>query len=1030
MRSAYLSMAAILIGALPASAQFPCDGPVNVSAFDPACTACSQVEMAISVDPNDEAKQVIAVTRPGSFPNNIRAWWTVDGGLAWNESLIPSPVAGAHPQSDPSVTHDGNGNVYVAYNLDDDAVMGSRAIAVAKSTDGGATFNAVIVADFEGQVVDKPWVTADPNPAIPGAENVYVAWCRNEDSRLFFSKSSDGGANWSARALLSRSPFFPSFCVGPTDEVSAIWFAWGYGDRRIIYKNLGSAATDLGEACNPTEPPVGPCVEVRDIADGFPINILASPTRAVYSVPSIDVDRSPGPNRGRLWAAFGDYSGDPEDMDVFVAWSDDDGATWSTPVNLGESSSAQFLPWLSVDNIDGSVGLLYYSAEDDPSNTAVHAYYRRFGDGNPSNPDHWVKRRLSETPSSPAGDDYREYIGLKESDGVAHAAWTQRVEPNPPGRSRLFYAQSRGILTQRNSSASNEAGDQFGAALATADFDGDGYEDVAIGVPYEDDDATDDGYVAIHYGSNRGLLPARAERIGQALAGTGSENGDHFALALAAGNFNGDAYGDLAVGVPDEDDVATDEGMVIVLLGSSQGLNPVQAVFLSQVGAQKEGSDRFGAALAAGDFNGDGRDELAVGIPGEDDGATNDGNVMVFAGTPSGPSTTGIRFNQATCGCSDRANDDAFGEVLATGNFDSDSWDDLAVGIPSEDDVAVDDGNVLVFYGSATGLTTNVAERVSQVDAGRPSEIGDRFGASLAVGDFNSEGHDDLAIGVPNEFQNAVDDGAVIVFYGSNAGLLPASTELVLQSTGGAESSEVGDRFGTALAAGDFDGDGWSDLGVSIPTEDVDGVVDVGTVIAFYGSNSGLVPASLELLRPIDTGDAPETGDMLGTAMIAGDFNSDCRVDLVMGTSREDIFGATDAGAVYPMMGSAAGFLADPAARRFAQGCECFPIVTAVEGPGDDGQARIGLHQAVPNPFSATTMIQYEVPQQALIDLRVYNVAGRLVCTLVDQQQPAGRYRTTWDGRDAEGRAVPPGVYLYKVRIGEAESEGKMVLVR
>jgi hypothetical protein len=108
-----------------------------------------------------------------------------------------------------------------------------------------------------------------------------------------------------------------------------------------------------------------------------------------------------------------------------------------------------------------------------------------------------------------------------------------------------------------------------------ADFNGDSVADLAVGVPYEDETAPDDGVVNVIYGTVRGGLVAGGSQVwSQDSAGIGgsSERSDHFGTSLAVGNFNGDAFTDLAIGVPDENQAADDDGAVNVIYGSAGGL--------------------------------------------------------------------------------------------------------------------------------------------------------------------------------------------------------------------------------------------------------------------------------------------------------------------------------------------------------------------------------------------------------------------------------------------------------------------------
>jgi hypothetical protein len=119
--------------------------------------------------------------------------------------------------------------------------------------------------------------------------------------------------------------------------------------------------------------------------------------------------------------------------------------------------------------------------------------------------------------------------------------------------------------------------------------------------------------------------------------GLGSnENDDRFGQALAAGDFDGDGNDDLAVGAPGEKPGSEPKsGWVFVFRGTAAGMNPWKGFGQQGLGSN-ENDDRFGQALAAGDFDGDGREDLAVGAPGEKPGSEpKSGYVFSYKGSPS-----------------------------------------------------------------------------------------------------------------------------------------------------------------------------------------------------------------------------------------------------------------------------------------------------------------------------------------------------------------------------------------------------------
>jgi len=92
------------------------------------------------------------------------------------------------------------------------------------------------------------------------------------------------------------------------------------------------------------------------------------------------------------------------------------------------------------------------------------------------------------------------------------------------------------------------------------------------------------------------------------------------------------------------------------------------------------------------------------------------------------------------------------------------------------------------------------------------------------------------------------------------------------------------------------------------------------------------------------------------------------------------------------------------------------------------------LEQCYPNPFNPTTLIRYRLSavrgRPSAVSLKVYNILGEEVITLVDQEQRAGRYQVVWDGRNNQGKEVTSGVYLYRLKAGKFTAARKMVLLR
>lgn len=426
------------------------------------------------------------------------------------------------------------------------------------------------------------------------------------------------------------------------------------------------------------------------------------------------------------------------------------------------------------------------------------------------------------------------------------------------------------------------------------DFDNDGFDDVAIGVPKENKSSVGNcGAVHILYGATPNLTAAGTNMLYQSNIGLTDEKGDQFGHSLAVGDFNGDGFDDLAIGIPYEDVGAANQGGVAVVYGSSSGLTPSGMQFLTRSGAIA--NEYFGYALTAANFTASaGFDELAVGVPGLDIGSAVDaGGVVEFLGGSSGLSSPET-WSQNTAGIvGGSESSDRFAFSLTSGNFNSDGANDLAVGVYLEDLAVTNDGFVNVIYGIAgTGLDATGNHGLSDLGtASGGGESSDQFGWSLAAGDFGGDGDDDLAIGVPLEnIGSSLDAGEVQVYYGAAGGIIiPSSSQQWNQDTASVPGGvEVGDKFGYALTSADFDGDGIGDLAVGCPTENFS-VTDDGFVIGLYGASGSLTGTGSVGLSDTMCEGGEEVGDQFGNSLSAADVNASGAFELIVGIPFEDI---------------------------------------------------------------------------------------------------------------------------------------------
>jgi Galactose oxidase, central domain len=360
-----------------------------------------------------------------SVNDPVGAYRSADSGSTWSTSYPPLYVPSTDRGSDPGLAYDSLGNVFYTYlNVTTNGTTNTPQLVIAKSSDQGQSWSSTPnLIDGPGDTPDKPLMAID---TTGGQHNnrIYVAWSQFlQASTPIELAASDDGAHWTNAQVYNGA--LNQGAAPAVDASGAVYVAWNdesSGTVRIAKSTDGGAT-------------VGASTTIANLTTGsgvvlanFSSSSCTGGARKLHSFPSIDVDRTNGPFRGYLYAAWADGGTQGRRMAIYFSRSTDGGTSWSTPslIDTGNTLDA-WEPTIAVDQSNGHVTMAWYDRRDstDPTvfNYLYRAYYTQSTDGGSSFLPQQIAVSTSQSDPTIDCNGTGDYLQLVAVDGVAHPFW-------------------------------------------------------------------------------------------------------------------------------------------------------------------------------------------------------------------------------------------------------------------------------------------------------------------------------------------------------------------------------------------------------------------------------------------------------------------------------------------------------------------------------------------------------------------------------------------------------------------------------
>lgn len=354
--------------------------------------------------------------------NLANVYLSTDAGLNWTHSVLTS-IYGVH--GDPCIVTDNSGRFYyfhLAHNTT--GPTGADRIVCQRLDNPGSSWSPGTYTGLNGtKLQDKEWAAVNQTN-----DRIVVTWTQfdvygssNPDhySNIYFSRSDDAGETWSNAIRINEvsgdcldddntvEGAVPTF--GPDGE---IYVAWAGPVGLVFDRSMDYGNTWLQED-----------IFVSDIPGGWGFHVPGITTNWCNGLPVTACDVSPGPYRGRIYINWSDQRNGLQDTDVWMVFSSDSGDTWSSPVrvNTDPPGSHQFFTWMTVDQSNGTIYVVFYDRRASNDNrTDVYLAVSR--DGGVT----FTNHKISESPFIPNESVFfGDYTNIAAVNGVVRPVWAR-----------------------------------------------------------------------------------------------------------------------------------------------------------------------------------------------------------------------------------------------------------------------------------------------------------------------------------------------------------------------------------------------------------------------------------------------------------------------------------------------------------------------------------------------------------------------------------------------------------------------------